>query len=137
VYANDAALLESLRDSFRGQVALSYHSAERITNMQTDVIYQLEPKHCYRAYFMDNRIPNEDFNRLIDFLGQNDFTPCRSLVVKHRTLNNDERLYRSNFTRTERANHVDYDDDRMITVLMLMFPGIIRKVYRIERRDKY
>jgi len=136
VYANDAALLESLRDSFRGQVALSYYQTERIANMQTDTIYQLEPKHSYRVYFVDNRMSNEDFIRLIEFLEQHGFTPCRSLLRDYRELVDDDRLYRSNFTKVERSHHVDYDDERMITVLMLMFPGIVRKVYRIERRQR-
>jgi hypothetical protein len=140
VYLNDLDLVGDLTDRFGQHVRISYYRVDRLPGIQPDVIYQHSPKHKYRFYFKEKsyRSRPEEFVDLIEFLKNNEFEVCRTLLAQYEVFKNPDSdfysIFRFNPTYITRDRYADFDDDRMLTILSLRFPDALRKVFRIEGR---
>ena len=95
-----------------------------------------EPKHRFRVYFKEIRIPIEVQNDLIAFLQTHkDVVPCRTL---HRRLypTNHIGVFAGNRTHTYFSSmfFLDYDDESKLSYMALMFGELLGKRYKLEKR---
>lgn len=88
-----------------------------------------EPKHKYRIYCKDTRVPVEQFNQFRKtVLESADLTPSpkleagfgRDYNMKHRWL--------------DRSHFIDYDNESTITYMYLKFGDILGRRYNLEKR---
>lgn len=92
------------------------------------VVYHKHPKHKFRLYFEFCRFTAEESKEFINFIENNAFVSSDSL---RRRL---ESRKRSIFDMIIYSTHfVDYDDDKLLTVMSLLYPKSIRKVCSIEK----
>lgn len=127
-------------------LGISHLSTSPITRLCTEAIvhpiagvktFARDPKHKFRVYFKEIRIPIEMQNDLIAFLKMHkDVVPCRTLT---------RRLYPEksigSFSLGPRTHtyfssmfFLDYDDESKLSYMALMFGELLGKRYKLEKR---
>lgn len=127
LYTNDVTLIEKFVEITEIAPTSIIHRIVKRT-YEKGVVYHKYPKKKFRLYFNFHRFSIDDQKDFMQFLDSNDFSPSDSLT---RRLNSRRHsmfpliLYTSHF--------VDYDDEKLLTVLALTYNDTIRKVCRIEK----
>lgn len=135
VYANDLAIFQELLDTITANgvdldtVFVKYRYAVPKANYDDKIIYHVEPKHNYRALLKSVKLSPTLKTELSDFIAQYRLSPSLSLK-NHLTFNRGNQLYLWVWSHY----FIDFDDEHMISLLLLRFDGLIRKVCKIEKR---
>lgn len=142
IYSNDfVEFMNSLNIASISNKRLYY--VNKIENYCEDVIYQKVPKHKYRLYFQLHRFDKETAKSFIKFLFSHDFSLSRSLnsnvsnfleIKSIKRRNNFYTNYRTDGMTLFTHYYVDFDDEKLLTLLSLFESSIIRRLYRIEKR---
>jgi hypothetical protein len=90
------------------------------------MLFKRQPPKKYRAYMTNNKMP-ADFKQ--DFLEYLEKTPDIKLGA----------AFAGYFSRTRQTYlwdryFIDYDDEKNLMMMMLMFPGMIGKKYKLEKK---
>ena len=120
VYTSDLALAKEFADT------LSVGLLTQVNPMPTGVmLFKREPPAKYRAYTTNNKMSLDFKESFVAYLERTpDVKPSSS--------------FKNSFTR--RYNYlwdkyyVDYDDEKNLMMMMLMFPGLIGKKYKLEKK---
>ena len=117
---SDLALAKEFADT------LSVGLLTQVNPMPTGVmLFKREPPAKYRAYATNNKMSSDFKESFVAYLE-------RTPDVKPSS------LFKNSFTR--RYNYlwdkyyVDYDDEKNLMMMMLMFPGLIGKKYKLEKK---
>jgi hypothetical protein len=125
VYTNDLAIIEGIV-KVKSNVVLS----EAVIAPKGIKYFKNEPPAKYRAYMTNNQMPAEFKTDMIEYLGRTpDIRPSKafeSFLIPKRYHHPTVWLWSNYF--------VDYDDERNLMMLMLMFPGSIGKTYKLEKK---
>jgi hypothetical protein len=127
-------------------LGISHLSTSPTTRLCTEAIihpvagvktFVRDPKHKFRVYFKEIRIPIEVQNDLIAFLQTHrDVVPSRTL---HRRLypTNHIGVFAGNRTHTYFSSlfFLDYDDESKLSYMALMFGELLGKRYKLEKRS--
>lgn len=142
IYSNDSTIFNSFLQFEKIISHKRLYYVKQIKNFSTEVIYQKNPKNKYRLYFHLHRFDSETTKSFIKFLLTHDFSLSPSLTsCIHDFLELKSVRRRSNFY-VNKGNgltlsthyYIDFDDEKLLTLLSLFESSIIRRVYRIEKR---
>ena len=123
-YCNDTDLIDqigkSIPDSTVSEVALLPAGVKYFTN---------EPDHKYRVYLKSKRIQSELKSELLDYLTRTtSVTPSGALSKWMNYSVKYQHVY------TQQNFFVDYDDAHTLTMMHLLFPSLIGKSFKLEKR---
>lgn len=125
-YTNDINIVNDI---------LSFYPTAKITKvnlMPTGIMFfKREPPAKYRAYFTNNKMP-EDFRD--DFLSYIERTPDVRPSKAFDTFLKRSRRYNWGHIWLWDNYFIDYDDDKNLMMLMLMFPNAIGRKYKLEKK---
>jgi hypothetical protein len=105
---------------------LSVGMITQVSPMPTGVmLFKREPPAKYRAYTTNNKMPEDFKENFVAYLERTpDIRP--SVSLKHYFVRRNTCLWDNYF--------VDYDDEKNLMMMMLMFPGMIGKKYKLEQK---
>lgn len=112
---------------------LSFYPEAKITQvslMPTGVMtFKREPPAKYRAYMTNNQMPVGFKEDMIAYLNRTpDVKPSSAFYTYlHRPMNRYPPYLWDTY-------YIDYDDDKNLMMIMLMFPGLIGKKYKLEKK---
>lgn len=125
-FSNDLRLLETLESI---DPKITFFQAK--TLMPDTMYFTKMPSHNYRTYFKGKRCSEEFLSSVLDFSER--YPSCK--ISKGLV---DYALERKNsYTRymyMHGSYHVDYTDVSMLSVLHMLFPGMIAKTYSLAKR---
>jgi hypothetical protein len=134
IYTNDRAVFAELFDRTheRGvdkqKLEAKYYRAEVRQHWQQGVVYRVNPKHRYRMFLKSTQITPNEKRDFIDFIDFYRLAPSKSLEgCLH-----SKRI--TTITWIWDTYYFDFDDDKIISVALLKFDGLIRRVATIEKR---
>jgi hypothetical protein len=125
VYTNDVKMLEGIV-KVKPNVKLS----QAIIAPKGIKYFKKEPPAKYRAYMSNNKMPADFKTDLIEYLERTpDICPSKSFehFLSRRVNHNYSVWLWSNY-------FVDYNDERNLMMMHLMFPGAIGKTYKLEKK---
>jgi len=125
VYTNELSIVESI-------VAVKPEVKINQANVAPKGVkyFKNDPPAKYRAYMTSNRVPAEFRNDMLQYLQRTpDLRPSKSFE----TFLNRNMMHRYDIWLWNNY-FLDYDDDRNLMMLMLMFPGAIGKTYKLEKK---
>jgi hypothetical protein len=121
VYTTDLKIAKVFADK------LSVGIITEVDPMPTGVmLFKRQPLKKYRAYATNNKMPNEFKQEFLAYLEKTpDVKPSAAFA--------------GYFSRARQAYlwdkyFVDYDDEKNLMMMMLMFPGMIGKKYKLEKK---
>jgi len=125
VYTNDMAIVEGIV-KVKSNVVLS----EAVIAPKGIKYFKNDPPANYRAHMTSNQMPADFKADMVEYLERTpDIRPSKSF---------------ENFLAPKRYHHstiwlwsnyfVDYDDERNLMMMHLMFPGAIGKTYKLEKK---
>lgn len=124
VYTNDLPIAklfaEKLNVSVITQVALAPDGVK---------LFKREPPAKYRAYTTNNKMVGEFKQDFLEYLNRTpDIRPSDAFYtyLRRNTINYQTWLWDTYF--------IDYDDEKNLMMMMLMFPGMIGKKYKLEKK---
>lgn len=122
VYSNDLSILNEVYD-FKPDATLF----EAQVSPAGVKYFTREPPAKYRAYLRNKRVEDTFSDDMIMFLERNpDVKP--SEAFKYSMLS----IYKSRWTHE--GHFIDYNDESILTMLYLMFSGVIGKTYKLEKK---
>ena len=120
VYTNDLSIAKIFADK------LSVGLITQVNPMPTGVmLFKRKPPAKYRAYTTNNKMPADFKENFVAYLERTpDIRPSSSLMsyFAGRNIWLWDRYY------------LDYDDEKNLMMMMLMFPGMIGKKYKLEKK---
>ena len=125
-FSDDLGLLETL--SYIDQ-NVSFYEA-KVLGSET-LYFTKQPKYQYRTYFKGKRCPEDFFSNVIEFSQR-----YQSVYVSKglKSLAENRRKNYTRFMYLHGSYFVDYDDSSMVTILHMLFPGMIAKTYTLAKR---
>lgn len=125
IYTNDEKLVKKL-------IRQGFWEIEEIEVSPNGVKYfKKDPPAKFRAYMSSNKVNSEFSEQMIEYLNRTpDLQPCNALYqwLHRRNLYNHSHIWLWN-------NHfIDYNDERNLMMLKLMFPEAIGKTYKLEKK---
>lgn len=90
--------------------------------------FKKDPPSKYRVYLKSRKISEETRDSLLAFIGRDMATPCDSLVHSLHSQNQWKWSY------VHDAQFINYDEETTLSYIGLMFPEIIGKVYKLEKK---
>jgi hypothetical protein len=120
VYTNDLNIAKIFANK------LSVGLITQVNPMPTGVmLFKREPPAKYRAYTTNNKMPEDFKENFVAYLERTpDIRP--SVSLKHYFVRRNTYLWDKYY--------VDYDDEKNLMMMMLMFPGMIGKKYKLEKK---
>ncbi len=120
VYTNDLNIAKIFADK------LSVGLITQVNPMPTGVmLFKREPPAKYRAYTTNNKMPTDFKENFVAYLERTpDIKPSASL----------KSYFVGRNTWLWDRYYVDYDDEKNLMMMMLMFPGMIGKKYKLEKK---
>lgn len=102
----------------------------QVSLMPTGVLtFKKDPPAKYRAYMTNAEMPNEFKEEMLSYLERTpDITPSDAFYA---FLNRKSKFYR---TRLWDTYYIDYNDDKNLMMMTLMFPGALGKRYKLEKK---
>lgn len=95
-------------------------------------LFKKDPPAKYRAYLKDKRIESSVKDELCTFFVNNTGLkpngPLHSFIHPNNT-------YRFNYAWIHAGQYFDYDDPAALTYISLLFPGIVGKTYKLEKKQ--
>lgn len=125
VYTSNTSIIKEIL-SFYPQADIS-----KVDLMPTGVlVFKREPPAKYRAYFTNNKVPPSFKEDFLEYLGRTpDIVPSTALYTYlHR-----QNKYNYHHYLWDKY-YVDYNDDKNLMMLMLIFPDAIGKRYKLEKK---
>ena len=135
VYANDLAIFQELLDKITANgidldtLFIKYRYAVQNKKYDSGVIYHVQPKHNFRIFFKTVKLSPALKLELADFFQQYKLKPSASLNG-HLTYNKDVQTIIWLWSHY----HFDFNDEQLISLILLRFDNLVRKVCRIEKR---
>lgn len=125
-FSNDLQLLQTL-ESIDANV--TYYKVE---NLDPDVIYlKKQPKHQYRTFFRGKRCSEDFLKNVTEFSTRYPRAKISRGLVQFATSRKNSY---SNYMYMHGSYHIDYDDASMLSVLHILFPGMIAKTYSLAKQ---
>jgi hypothetical protein len=123
LYSNDSSLINQL---------LKHNSDWKIEKAEASPAgvkyFKRTPPAKYRAYMTNNKLADDFKTEFLDYLERTpDIRPSSAF---------ERFLHRPNYRLTYlwSTYFIDYDDDKNLMMIMLMFPGAIGKKYKLEKK---
>lgn len=139
-YSSNLDIIKFLEDiAVRNNVSHELYYVEN-NSYERNVIYRKNPKNLYRVYLSFRRMEEKERDKFLKIINDHGFITSRSL---NETLTNSSRnsIQRFIFGQANPTyyllfdhHYLDFDDDRLITILSLTYPDLIRKICRMEKR---
>ena len=121
VYTTDLKIAKVFADK------LSVGLITEVNPMPTGVmLFKREPLKKYRAYVTNNKMPNEFKQEFLAYLEKTPDVKPSSAFAGYFSRARQAYLWDKYF--------VDYDDEKNLMMMMLMFPGMIGKKYKLEKK---
>lgn len=125
IYTNDEKLIKKLHKDGRWDL-------EQVDLSPMGVKYfKKEPPAKYRAYLSSKRVPTEFCQEMIEYLNRTpDMDPCNALYqwLHRRT------AFKYSHVWLWQNHFIDYNDERNLMMLKLMFPEAVGKTYKLEKK---
>lgn len=107
-----------------------YAACAKVSLMPAGVmVFKRNPPAKYRAYLSNKQMPIDFKTDMLEYLARTpDITPSSSFYTY---------LQRANYryaTYLWDKYYVDYNDDKNLMMMTLMFPGMIGKTYKLEKK---
>ena len=120
VYTNDLSIAKMFADK------LLVESITQVNTMPTGVmLFKKQPPAKYRSYTTNNKMTPEFKESFVAYLERTpDIRPSSSFM---------NYFVRRN-TYLWNRYYIDYDDEKNLMMMMLMFPGMIGKKYKLEKK---
>ena len=129
-FTNDDNILTSL-DS----IMESIKSVTQAMPMPTGIKYMRDPEHSYRVYLKNKREPIEIKSELFDYIQRTpDVHGSKSLMCYLTMV--PKYAYLGSYTYLHSSYFIDYDDPKTLMMMHILFPGIIGKTYKLEKKEK-
>lgn len=135
VYYNDTALidqflcdLQSSNDLITTYAQFSFYYASVMPGFETGVVYRSRPTHAYRMYLGTISLSDDDKKRLLEYVSRAENEMKFSSNARH--------IMHRRFARVYSASdvYIDANTEHQAMYLNLLYPGIIRKLAKIEKR---
>jgi hypothetical protein len=89
------------------------------------MLFKREPPAKYRAYTTNGKMPSDFKESFMDYITRTpDVRPSSSFMNYFGRRN----------TYLWDKYYIDYDDEKNLMMIMLMFPGMIGKKYKLEKK---
>lgn len=126
LYTNDEALIKQLNkhDS-------RWKTEKAIPSPAGVKYFKKDPPAKYRTYFTANKVGSEFTQEMIDYLNRTeDLIPSSSLYewLHRRTRYNGSYIWLNSY------HFIDYNDEKNLMMMHLMFPGAIGVTYKLEKK---
>jgi hypothetical protein len=120
VYTSDLALAKEFADT------LSVGLLTQVNPMPTGVmLFKRSPPAKYRAYMTNNKVPPDFKENFVAYLERTPDVKPSSLFRNY---------FVRRYTFLWEKYYVDYDDEKNLMMMMLMFPGMIGKKFKLEKK---
>jgi hypothetical protein len=121
IYSNNMDILKNLA---RLPYVIYNNGAEAQVDRPRDVVLRSNPKYKLRSYFREQLISSDESQRLINFLQQSrDYYGVTNYFFT---------ILRKRYI--PRYMFIDYNDEKDITMLSLICPGLIRKTMPVQAK---
>ena len=121
VYTTDLDIAKIFADK------LSIGLITQVNPMPTGVmLFKRQPLKKYRAYATNNKMPTEFKQEFLEYLEKTPDVKPSSAFAGY--------FSRARQTYLWDKYYLDYDDDKNLMMMMLMFPGMIGKKYKLEKK---
>lgn len=135
IYGNDLQLYDGLLTEIKDSVNLAqieYYYVNSNPNYDRSVIYLQKPKRKFRIYLKSEMYCTSDREKLLNFMIDKDIYMCRSF---NEWLNrNNSNNFFKNTSYSWDHFFFELDDEMLITLILLKFDRLIRKVCAIEKK---
>ena len=123
VFTNDPKVVSEIPtiqlDASLAQIVLSPTGVKYFKNT---------PPSKYRVYLRDRKITEETRDLLRDFCNRDIAKPCDSLTRSLKSTSTWKWSY------VHKGHFIDYEDDTTLSYMGLMFPELIGKTYKLEKK---
>jgi hypothetical protein len=125
-FSNELNLLETL-------VSIDHKlSFYQVKVLASDTLYFTKtPKHKHRTFFKGKRCSEDFLKNVIEFAQR---YPASKVSGGLLNFASRRRNSYTNFMYMHGSYYVDYDDPSMLSILHMLFPGMIAKTYSLEKR---
>lgn len=124
VFTNDTAILEKLLD-----ICPDAKFTQLVLSPAGVKYFKKDPPANYRVYLKSKRIEADTRESIIDFfMTRNIATPSGTLL---RNLHSQSQ-WQNSYINT--GQYIDFNDESTLTYMSLIFPGIIGKTYKLEKK---
>lgn len=124
VFTNDIAILEKLLD-----ICPKSEFTQLILSPAGVKYFKKDPPANYRVYLKSKRIEADTRESIIDFLTTRNLASGSGTLLRNL---NSQRQWQNSYIHT--GQYIDYDDESTLTYMSLIFPGIIGKTYKLEKK---
>ena len=105
---------------------LSVGIITEVNLMPTGVmLFKREPPAKYRAYTTNNKMPSDFKENFMEYLKRTPDVKISSSFCNY---------FVSRWNRLWDRYYIEYDDEKNLMMMMLMFPGMIGKKYKLEKK---
>lgn len=135
IYGNDLQLYDDLLTEIKDSVnpaQIEYYYVDPNPNYDRSVIYLQKPKRKFRIYLKSEIYTTANREKLLKFMIDNDIYMCQSFN-EWLTRNNSNNFYKNTSYSWDHF-FFEFDDEPLITLILLKFDRLIRKVCTIEKR---
>lgn len=124
VYTNDMDVLEQMT-----KIQSTVELTQIVLSPAGTKYFKFDPPAKYRVYLKARRIDESTRNSLLDFFKRDLGTPCSALK------GNVEAKNAWRWSWITNHNFIDYNEETTLTYMSLMFPGILGKTYKLEKKQ--
>jgi hypothetical protein len=131
VFSNDLALLESLK-TLGKDVSIEYTEVKNVLTYVGTKTFIREPKHKFRIHLKAVKVDNSVLDNLRSMITNN--TSLYPSQAFEYWLSIMPRTWKHRYTNA--AHFIDYDDESMLSYLLLVHGNIFGKKYKLEKRQQ-
>lgn len=132
IFSNDLALLKTLEKIYK-DIKVSYSRVD--PNVHVGVLYfDRPPKFKYRVYLKSKQVSSTFSTDILEFYNRYKGTDTEVNLSPglYRWITSSNRLHRYMYT----SYFIDYNEESTLMLIMLLFDGMIRKQYKLEKRPR-
>ena len=130
VFSNDLSLLESLK-TLGEEIDIQYTEVKNVLTYVGTKTFVREPKHKFRIHLKAVKVDTSVLDNLRNMI-TNNTSLYPSKGFEH-WLSIMPRTWRHKYTNA--AHFIDYDDESMLTYLLIVHGNIFGKKYKLEKRQ--
>jgi hypothetical protein len=125
-FSNDLSLLETLK-SIDDNVIFT-----KVEPLSPDIIYfKKQPKHQYRTFFKGKRCSEDFLKNVIEFSQRYPDTRISQGLLTYASIRKNSY---TNYMYMHGSYHVDYNNPSMLSILHMLFPGMVAKTYSLAKQ---
>jgi hypothetical protein len=133
VFSNDLALLESLK-TLGEEIDIQYTEVKNVLTYVGTKTFVREPKHKFRIHLRPMRVNDSVLNNLRSMISANkSLYPSQAF---EKWLNSTPKPNSWKYRYTFASHFVDYDDESMLTYLLIVHSNVFGKKYKLEKRQQ-